>query len=176
MGTWKKKLILRREIIFEDLSYQPYIYGTSIYSLPEAKVSFFSYLLYKWFEWYDNRKLILLLQTAISLHIFIQFLYNFCRCQSFKVKRGEICKIPGCSVSPIPGSPTPVRLPHFQGETFRQFITYVYTGKVRAKDTIFCIRTMLFSLLLTCTPLEKKGSSRKRGGRSHKFWTFKHLW
>lgn len=55
------------------------------------------------------------------------------RCQSFKVKRGEICRIPGCSVSPSvpPGSPTPVRLPHFQGETFRQFIAYVYTGKVQ---------------------------------------------
>lgn len=54
------------------------------------------------------------------------------RCKSFQsVKRGEICRIPGCSVSPsAPGTPTPVRLPQFQGETFKQFINYVYTGKV----------------------------------------------
>lgn len=59
---------------------------------------------------------------------------HFCyRCKSFQsVKRGEICRIPGCSVSPsAPGTPTPVRLPQFQGETFKQFINYVYTGKVR---------------------------------------------
>lgn len=54
------------------------------------------------------------------------------RCKSFQsVKRGEICRIPGCSVSTsAPGTPTPVRLPQFQGETFKQFINYVYTGKV----------------------------------------------
>lgn len=58
------------------------------------------------------------------------------RCQSFKVKRGEICKIPGCSVSlSVPGTPTPVRLPHYQGETFRQFITYIYTGKILLQDS-----------------------------------------
>jgi hypothetical protein len=40
-------------------------------------------------------------------------------------------------VSPsAPGTPTPVRLPQFQGETFKQFINYVYTGKVRAKSAI----------------------------------------
>lgn len=98
--------------------------------------------------------------------ILSSFLCTF-KCQSFKVKRGEICKIPGCSVSPIPGSPTPVRLPHFQGETFRQFITYVYTGKVRGYN--FCILTMVSAPHI----LRKKGFKR---GWSHKFWTFKHLW
>lgn len=61
---------------------------------------------------------------------------NVCfRCKSFQsVKRGEICRIPGCSVSPsAPGTPTPVRLPQFQGDTFKQFVNYVYTGKVRAR-------------------------------------------
>ncbi|GLH03612.1 Ring canal kelch homolog [Gryllus bimaculatus] len=58
------------------------------------------------------------------------------RCKSFQTaKRGEICRIPGCTVSPsVPGSPTPIRLPHFQPETFRQFIIYVYTGKIILQD------------------------------------------
>lgn len=30
-----------------------------------------------------------------------------------------------------PGNPTPVRMPHAHPETFRQFINYIYTGKVR---------------------------------------------
>lgn len=47
------------------------------------------------------------------------------------MKRGEICRIPGCTVSPsVGGQPTPVRMPHVQPETFRLFIQYVYTGKV----------------------------------------------
>lgn len=29
------------------------------------------------------------------------------------------------------GNPTPVRMPHAHPETFRQFINYIYTGKVR---------------------------------------------
>ncbi|XP_026822518.1 uncharacterized protein LOC113560689 [Rhopalosiphum maidis] len=58
------------------------------------------------------------------------------RCKSFQsVKRSEICRIPGCSVSPsAPGTPTPIRLPQFQGETFKQFINYVYTGKIVLQD------------------------------------------
>lgn len=45
---------------------------------------------------------------------------------------GELCRIPGCSVSPPPtiGAPTPIRLAHVQADVFRQFIFYVYTGKV----------------------------------------------
>ncbi|XP_022207548.1 uncharacterized protein LOC111064169 [Nilaparvata lugens] len=59
------------------------------------------------------------------------------RCKSFQTaKRGEICRIPGCSVAPaVPGTPTPVRLPHFQGDTFQQFILYVYTGKIILQDS-----------------------------------------
>lgn len=46
-------------------------------------------------------------------------------------KRGEVCRIPGCSVSPAaPGTPTPVRLPQAPADTFKQFLLYVYTGKV----------------------------------------------
>ncbi|XKL69549.1 hypothetical protein PGB90_007318 [Kerria lacca] len=72
-----------------------------------------------------------------EVHVFAHKVILKARCQSFKVKRGEICRIPGCSVLPAaPGSsPTPVRLPHFQGETFRQFITYVYTGKILLQDS-----------------------------------------
>lgn len=56
---------------------------------------------------------------------------NF-RCKSFQTaKRGEVCRIPGCSVAPAaPGTPTPIRLPQAPSDTFRQFLIYVYTGKV----------------------------------------------
>ncbi|XP_053953391.1 uncharacterized protein LOC128860139 [Anastrepha ludens] len=59
------------------------------------------------------------------------------RCKSFKMaKRGEICRIPGCSVSPAaPGTPTPVRLPHINPDVFRQFIVYVYTAKIMLQDS-----------------------------------------
>ncbi|XP_055907594.1 uncharacterized protein LOC129942603 [Eupeodes corollae] len=59
------------------------------------------------------------------------------RCKSFKTaKRGEICRIPGSSVSPsAPGTPTPVRLQHVNCEVFRQFIVYVYTGKIMLQDS-----------------------------------------
>lgn len=46
---------------------------------------------------------------------------------------GDLCRIPGSTVSPppAPGSPTTIRLVHIQADVFRQFILYVYTGKVR---------------------------------------------
>nr|CAD7588710.1 unnamed protein product [Timema genevievae] len=64
-------------------------------------------------------------------------LHQLQRCKSFQTaKRSEICRIPGSSVSPAaPGAPTPVRLPQFQGDTFRQFIVYVYTGKILLQDS-----------------------------------------
>lgn len=46
---------------------------------------------------------------------------------------GELCRIPGSSVGATPstpGAPTPIRLPHIQADVFKQFINYVYTGKV----------------------------------------------
>lgn len=54
------------------------------------------------------------------------------RCKSFQAtKRGELCRIPGSSVSLVtPGSPVLIRLPHVNVDVFRQFILYVYTGKV----------------------------------------------
>ncbi|KAI8123466.1 putative small nuclear ribonucleoprotein E [Lucilia cuprina] len=59
------------------------------------------------------------------------------RCKSFKTnKRGEICRIPGCSVSPAaPGTPTSVRLPHVHPEVLRQFVLYVYTAKILLQDS-----------------------------------------
>ncbi|XP_031368571.1 speckle-type POZ protein A [Apis dorsata] len=33
-----------------------------------------------------------------------------------------------------PGNPTPMRMPHAHPETFRQFIHYVYTGKIMLQD------------------------------------------
>ncbi|KAF8773482.1 BTB/POZ domain-containing protein 19 [Argiope bruennichi] len=62
------------------------------------------------------------------------------RCTSFQnVKRGEICKVPGSTVSPAPpGTPTPIRLPHAKPEVFREVLFYLYTGKVILQDcTVF---------------------------------------
>uniref|UniRef100_A0A182W3T6 Probable small nuclear ribonucleoprotein E n=1 Tax=Anopheles minimus TaxID=112268 RepID=A0A182W3T6_9DIPT len=59
------------------------------------------------------------------------------RCKSFQnTKRGEICRIPGCTVSTsAPGTPTPIRLPHIEPDIFRQFILYVYTAKIMLQDS-----------------------------------------
>ncbi|XP_059226976.1 uncharacterized protein LOC131998550 [Stomoxys calcitrans] len=60
------------------------------------------------------------------------------RCKSFKTnKRGELCRIPGCTVSPAaaPGTPSSVRLPHVHPEVFKQFILYVYTAKILLQDS-----------------------------------------
>ncbi|XP_065162443.1 uncharacterized protein [Atheta coriaria] len=59
------------------------------------------------------------------------------RCKSFQTaKRGEICRIPGCSVSPsAPGTPIPIRLPQVPPETFKQFMLYVYTGRILLQDS-----------------------------------------
>lgn len=57
----------------------------------------------------------------------------FFRCKNFQsIHRGEFCRIAGSLVSPsgTPGSPTHIRLPHVNVNVFRQFILYVYTGKV----------------------------------------------
>ncbi|XP_055692926.1 uncharacterized protein LOC129795559 isoform X1 [Lutzomyia longipalpis] len=70
------------------------------------------------------------------------------RCKSFQtLKRGEICRIPGCSVLPsAPGTPIPIRVPHMSPEVFRQFILYVYTGKILLKDSIFEMMSMAKNL------------------------------
>nr|XP_022903631.1 uncharacterized protein LOC111415957 [Onthophagus taurus]XP_022903632.1 uncharacterized protein LOC111415957 [Onthophagus taurus] len=59
------------------------------------------------------------------------------RCKSFQnCKRGEVCRIPGCSVqSTPPGTPIPIRLPQAPVETFKQFLLYVYTGKILLQDS-----------------------------------------
>ncbi|XP_035789422.1 uncharacterized protein LOC118465356 [Anopheles albimanus] len=59
------------------------------------------------------------------------------RCKSFQnTKRGEICRIPGCTVSTsAPGTPTPIRLPHIEPDIFRQLILYVYTAKIMLQDS-----------------------------------------
>ncbi|XP_026480146.1 uncharacterized protein LOC113386590 [Ctenocephalides felis] len=59
------------------------------------------------------------------------------RCKSFRTaKRGEVCRIPGCSVSPpSAGNPAQVRLPHARPETFKRLIVFLYTGKIQLQDT-----------------------------------------
>ncbi|KAJ8716367.1 hypothetical protein PYW08_013652 [Mythimna loreyi] len=71
------------------------------------------------------------------------------RCKSFQnTKRGEVCRIPGCSVTPSIGAqPTPIRMPHVQVETFRLFIQYVYTGKLLLQDSgVFEMMTLAADL------------------------------
>ncbi|XP_044735240.1 uncharacterized protein LOC123297581 [Chrysoperla carnea] len=60
------------------------------------------------------------------------------RCKSFQTaKRSEVCRIPGCTVVPAaPGTPTPIKLPHAPPDTFRQFLLYVYTGKILLQDSM----------------------------------------
>lgn len=60
------------------------------------------------------------------------------RCASFQnVKRGEVCKVPGSTVTPSPpGTPTPIRLPHSRVDVFRDVLFYVYTGKIALKDNV----------------------------------------
>ncbi|KAG8188652.1 hypothetical protein JTE90_026757 [Oedothorax gibbosus] len=62
--------------------------------------------------------------------------FGLARCTSFQnVKRGEICKVPGSTVSPAPpGTPTPIRLPHTKPDVFREVLFYLYTGKVILQD------------------------------------------
>ncbi|XP_058058893.1 uncharacterized protein LOC131209771 [Anopheles bellator] len=56
------------------------------------------------------------------------------RCKSFQnTKRGEICRIPGCTVST--SAPIAIRLPHIEPDIFRQFILYVYTAKIMLQDS-----------------------------------------
>ncbi|XP_014281208.1 serine-enriched protein isoform X2 [Halyomorpha halys] len=80
---------------------------------------------------------ILFLVGREEVPVYAHRLILMTRCKSFQTaKRGEVCRIPGCSVLPAaPGSPTPIRLPHFQPETFKQFIQYVYTGKIMLQDS-----------------------------------------
>lgn len=75
------------------------------------------------------------------------------RCKSFQTaKRGEVCRIPGCSVSPAaPGTPTPVRLPQAPPETFKQFLLYVYTGKVRIWCRLCICWCLFFYSLRFCS-------------------------
>ncbi|BFF96144.1 BTB/POZ domain-containing protein 9 [Drosophila madeirensis] len=71
--------------------------------------------------------------------IYAHRLMLMARCKSFKTaKRGEVCRIPGCTVSPAaPGAsaPTTIRLPHVNPDLFRQFILYVYTAKLVLQDS-----------------------------------------
>lgn len=78
-----------------------------------------------------------------------EFILNL-RCKSFQnTKRGEICRIPGCSIAPsAPGTPTPIRLPQAPIDTFKQFLLYVYTGKVRFNGNFLahCKQSKLFHI------------------------------
>ncbi|KAG4070335.1 hypothetical protein HA402_006477 [Bradysia odoriphaga] len=57
------------------------------------------------------------------------------RCKSFQTaKRGEF-RIPSATVAPTTITPTPIRMPNVMPDVFRQFIGYVYTGKVMQQDS-----------------------------------------
>lgn len=74
--------------------------------------------------------------------------YSLARCKSFQsTKRGELCRIPGSSVSAASsGAPIQIRLPHVNADVFRQFLLYVYTGKVEYFVFIYRSESLLISL------------------------------
>ncbi|KAL9704128.1 hypothetical protein quinque_007646 [Culex quinquefasciatus] len=84
----------------------------------------------------DTADVVFILGTSEE-RIFAHRIILMARCKSFQnMKRGEICRIPGCSVLPsAPGAPSPVRLPHIEADIFRQFILYVYTAKIMLQDS-----------------------------------------
>ncbi|KAB7503220.1 BTB/POZ domain-containing protein 9 [Armadillidium nasatum] len=56
------------------------------------------------------------------------------RCKSIVETSGEVCAVPGSTVTP--GNPhTTVRLPHYHTNIFQQVMTYIYTGKVVLNDS-----------------------------------------
>lgn len=92
---------------------------------------------------HTNMALLLCIFSDFLFHIFdcryffsefyIYFIFCLCRCKSFQsTKRGELCRIPGSSVLPTSsGAPVQIRLPsHVNADVFRQFLLYIYTGKV----------------------------------------------
>ncbi|XP_063827740.1 uncharacterized protein LOC135077093 [Ostrinia nubilalis] len=84
----------------------------------------------------DSADIVFILGTSEE-KVYAHKIILIARCKSFQnTKRGEVCRIPGCSVAPSVGSqPTPIRMPHVQPDTFRLFIQYVYTGKLLLQDS-----------------------------------------
>ncbi|XP_063363309.1 uncharacterized protein LOC134652082 [Cydia amplana] len=83
----------------------------------------------------DSADIVFILGTSEE-KVYAHRIILVARCKSFQnTKRGEVCRIPGCTVTPSVGAPVPVRMPHVQPETFRLFIQYVYTGKLLLQDS-----------------------------------------
>ncbi|XP_026499925.2 BTB/POZ domain-containing protein 19 [Vanessa tameamea] len=96
----------------------------------------------------DSADIVFILGTAEE-KVYAHKIILIARCKSFQnTKRGEVCRIPGCTVSPSAGpQPTPIRMPHVQPETFRLFIQYVYTGKLLLQDSgVFEMMTLAADL------------------------------
>ncbi|KAJ2944108.1 hypothetical protein O0L34_g18073 [Tuta absoluta] len=100
----------------------------------------------------DSADIVFILGTAEE-KIYAHRIILVARCKSFQnTKRGEICRIPGCSVPAPPagattGAPVPIRLPHVQPDTFRLFVQYVYTGKLLLQDSgVFEMMTLAADL------------------------------
>ncbi|XP_059050682.1 uncharacterized protein LOC131845620 [Achroia grisella] len=99
-------------------------------------------------EDHDSADIIFILGAAEE-KIYAHKIIMVARCKSFQnTKRGEVCRIPGCTVTPSVGAqPTPIRMPHVQPETFRLFIQYVYTGKLLLQDSgVFEMMTLAADL------------------------------
>nr|XP_034831315.1 BTB/POZ domain-containing protein 19 [Maniola hyperantus] len=96
----------------------------------------------------DSADIVFILGTAEE-KVYAHKIILFARCKSFQnTKRGEVCRIPGCTITPSAGTqPTPIRMPHVQPETFRLFIQYVYTGKLLLHDSgVFEMMTLAADL------------------------------
>ncbi|XP_072947341.1 serine-enriched protein [Epargyreus clarus] len=96
----------------------------------------------------DSADIVFILGSAEE-KVYAHKIILIARCKSFQnTKRGEVCRIPGCTVAPSVGTqPTPIRMPHVQPETFRLFIQYVYTGKLLLQDSgVFEMMTLAADL------------------------------
>ncbi|CAH0729438.1 unnamed protein product, partial [Brenthis ino] len=95
----------------------------------------------------DSADIVFMLGSAEE-KVYAHKIILIARCKSFQnTKRGEICRIPGCIVTPSVGATTPIRMPHVQPETFRLFIQYVYTGKLLLQDSgVFEMMTLAADL------------------------------
>ncbi|RWS31696.1 uncharacterized protein B4U80_01927 [Leptotrombidium deliense] len=89
-------------------------------------------------------------EVAIYAHrLILKTRQVHCSCTSFQnLKRGEICKVFGTTVSlSTPGNPIPIRLPQVKPDVLRDVLFYVYCGRVLLQDS------NVFEVLAICCEL-----------------------
>ena len=70
-------------------------------------------------------------------HLYAHKLLMKARCEAFyNVKRNELCKIPGTTVTPAShqGQPTSIRWPKTKPNILKEVLIYIYTGRIVLQD------------------------------------------